>query len=83
MAPLYFGIMSMLAICLHLFFGMSITQSFIIIGIISPLIISILVTTCKLYTFSQERLYKQYVNLFIYHFLIFNVLIVNIYKFII
>lgn len=80
-APLYIGLMSALAIILHLYYHIPIRQSYFMIGIISAICISITITYCDVYQFTRERLFQQYLRLQIYHYLIYSIVIANIYIF--
>ena len=80
-APLYLGTMSMLAIILTQLFNIKSYYSFFIIGIISATIISTSITVCDLYKFSKSRLREQYMWLYLYHSLVFGVLISGIYHY--
>ncbi len=73
--------MSALAIILHIYGNLSIRQSYFLIGIISASLVSVVITHCDIYNFTQKRLYQQYIILQIFHFLTFSIIIANIYKF--
>ena len=73
-APLYLGIMSAIAMSIHLYSKLSVHQSYSLVGLISPVLVSITITVCDLYTFTPGRLYEQYFYLLISHLIIFNVM---------
>jgi len=79
-APLYMGLMSMLAVLISEQYRISIQQSFFIVSLLSPIIVSFLVTYCDIYTFSPRRLKEQYLRLFVYHFMLYNLIIFTIYE---
>ena len=79
-APLYIGCMSALAILISIYTELSVRQSFIIIGLISPIFVSIAIKKCNIYDFTDTRYVEQYFRLICYHFMLYNVLIVNVYK---
>ena len=79
-APIYMGLMSMLAVLISQQFKLSIQQSFCVVSLISPIIISFLITYCDIYTFSPRRLKEQYIRLFAYHFMLYNLIIFTIYE---
>ena len=79
-APFYLGIMSAIAVGLHLSLKWSLSFSFALISIISAILISIIITICDIYNFTTERLHRQYLYLIIYHFIIYNLIIANIYR---
>lgn len=78
-APIYLGVMSSIAIFIKNKFNISTRKSFLIIGVISALIVSIAITVCHVYPFSRKRLVEQYLRLQIYHFFIYSVIISNLY----
>ena len=78
-APLYLGLMSAIAIFIRNRYGITTRKAFFIIGIISALIVSIIITVCKIYPFSKTRLFEQYVRLQIYHFVVYSIIIANIF----
>jgi hypothetical protein len=79
-APLYMGLMSMLAVLISQQYKLSIQKSFFIVSLLSPIIVSFLITYCDIYTFSPHRLKQQYLRLFVYHFMLYNLVIFTIYE---
>ena len=78
-APVYMGLMSVLAILISCYFQISIRTAFFIVSIISTVIVSTAITVCKVYRFSKERLREQYLRLLGYHLLLYNIIISNLY----
>ena len=79
-APLYLGTMSALAVAMSIYFNLSTTVSFLIIGLISPAIIAIIITKCNLYRFTTHAYRKQYAVLFLLHFAIYNIVVAGSYQ---
>ncbi len=79
--PVYMGMMSIVAIILHLYFGLSIDMAYLAVGIVSAILVSIFITVCRIYTFTPFRLFEQYIRLLIFHVFNFNIIIATIYKF--
>lgn len=79
-APLYLGVMSMLAVLLNRWYKFSIRESFFVVSLISPMIVSFLITYCDIYTFSPGRLTEQYFRLLIYHSVIYNLVIAMLFE---
>ena len=79
-APLYIGLMSAFAVILSMQSKLSIRTAFFIIGIISPIRVSIVITRCNIYNFTSGRYKEQYARLLFYHFLLYNVVIASTYE---
>ena len=79
LAPVYLGLMSVFALLIHQYTKISIRKSFLIISLLSPIIVSMAITKCKIYDFSKQRLMEQYLRLMVYHILLFNGIIANLY----
>lgn len=79
LAPLYIGIMSVIAIAIRNYYKISTRKAFIIIGIISALIVSAVITFCRIYNWTPTRYFKQYIKLQLYHFILFSGIIATIY----
>ncbi|ANB50959.1 hypothetical protein [Powai lake megavirus] len=79
LAPLYMGLMSVLAIKIRNHYQISTREAFFIIGIISAIIISIVISICHIYNWSQQRYIWQYIKLQFYHFVLFSGIIATIY----
>ena len=80
LAPFYIGLMSALAVICNIYFKMSTTHSFLLIGFISALIVSIVIRYCDVYNFTESRYIEQYIRLQFYHFALFSIIIASIYK---
>lgn len=79
LAPLYIGLMSAFAIWFSKKYEISTRKCFLIIGIISAIIVSIIITICNIYNWSTQRYMLQYAKLQIYHFIIYSVVIATLY----
>jgi len=79
-APLYMGLMSMLAIMISQQYKISTRQSFFVVSLLSPIIVSFLITYCDIYNFSPHRLTEQYLRLFVYHSMLYNLVIFTIFE---
>lgn len=75
-APLYLGLMSVLGVYLSNY--MHIYIAFFIVALLSALFVSVAITQCKVYTFSDKRLTQQYMGILKYHIL-FYFFIANLY----
>lgn len=80
LAPLYMGVMSMLAVALSIYTRLSLRMGYLIISLISTILVSITITICDVYNFSTDRYREQYLRLLFYHLFLYNVIIVNVYK---
>ena len=78
--PLYFGICSVIAYLISYYGKLDLHLTFLIISILATILTSIFVTYQKIYNFSQKSWHQYYLFLFIYYFIAFNVIIVNILK---
>lgn len=78
-APIYLGIMSMVAIYIRDWQQISTRKAFFIIGIVSALIVSFAITFCKVYNWTTSRYLLQYVKLQLYHFIIYSIIIASLY----
>jgi hypothetical protein len=81
-APLYIGSMSVLAIMIKNRYDISTRKAFFLVGIVSALIVSIVITVCRVYNFSKQRLFEQYIRLQLYHFILYSGIIANLYIYI-
>ncbi len=79
--PIYFGVMSILAILLSYYYKINIRLSFLIISIISTINISLFITQNNVFKFTDSRYKLQYFYLLIFHFITYNILIANIFIF--
>ena len=74
-APLYFGIMNVLATILQNKTNLSKKDIYFYFGIVSPLIVITFAKLSKSYNFTKEEWMKYSVRLFIKHFLIYRICI--------
>ena len=81
-APIYFGLMSIITVVISTFMKTNIRLSYFITSLISPILISLFIRLNDLYVFSDKRWIKQYILLLTFHSFAYNVIIANIYKFI-
>lgn len=79
LAPLYFGIMSIIAILLSMILKLHFRYGYFLISLISPLFVSIFIKYYDVYIFDNTRWIKQYLYLYIYHMINYNLIIANIY----
>lgn len=79
-APLYIGLMSVLALILHHATDLSLAVSFFLIGILSASISSVIITKCRGYNFTPNQLSKHYIRLQLLHFLTYSGIILTIYN---
>ena len=80
-APIYLGIMSAIAIWIRNKYQISTRKAFFIIGIISAIIVSVLITVCHVYNWTPERYHLQYIKLQFYHFVLYSIIIASLYLF--
>ena len=81
-APIYFGIMSIIAIVISQVMKINIRLSYFIVSLISPVLVSLFIKLNNLYTFSNKRWIQQYIYLLLFHLFAYNVVIANVYIFI-
>jgi hypothetical protein len=81
-APIYYGLMNMLSLYLALSFDLSIRQRFILIGTLSPLLVISFSFFSGAYAYNTNEWFKYGIKLFIKHFLIWNVVIFLLDKFV-
>jgi hypothetical protein len=79
-APLYMGVMSMLAVLIGRQYRIPTRQAFFAVSLLSPIIVSFLITYCDIYNFSPYRLKEQYLRLFVYHSMLYNLVIFPIFE---
>jgi hypothetical protein len=81
-APVYYGLMNMLSLYLALLLNLSIRQRFVLIGSLSPLIVIAFSYFSKTYKYNEQEWIKYGIQLFIKHFLIWNIVIFLLDKFV-
>lgn len=76
LAPLYFGVMTMIALYISNIMNISLQISLFIVSILSIIIISTLITSINAYKFStQKQWYNQYITISIAHLITYNIII--------
>lgn len=78
--PLYFGIVSVIAYLISYYGKIDLYLTFLIVSIIAYIITAVVNNYFRIYNFSRERWFNYNLFLFIYYFIAFNVVIVNILK---
>jgi hypothetical protein len=81
-APLYYGLMNMLSLWIALLFHLSSRQRYVIIGTLSPLIVISFSYLFKTYKYKGNEWIHYGLGLFIKHFLIWNIIIYYLNKWI-
>ena len=75
-APIYLGLMAVIAYWFRLYLGMSLRESLLLISVISPTIVFLIVYFNSLYNFTTTEEWCEYaLNIYFKHFLIFNIVI--------
>lgn len=80
-APLYFGIMNMIAIYLSSILTISLRQIYFIMSLVSAAIVITVVHTMNLYHFTPQQWIPYYIRVIIRHMIAYNIFIyyLNIY----
>lgn len=81
-APLYLGLINMLAFYIGATYGLSRRMKYVLFGSISPLIVISFSYLMQTYNYSYKQWITYAVGLFIKHFTIFNVIIYSLDKYI-
>lgn len=81
-APLYLGLMNMISLFFADTYNLSRRMRYVLFGSISPLIVSSFSYLFQTYNYSNERWISYVIGLFIKHFLIFNIIIYSLDKYI-
>jgi hypothetical protein len=81
-APIYLGLMNMISLLVATTYNLSRRMRYVLIGSISPLIVSSFSYLFQTYNYSNERWIKYVIGLFMKHFLIFNIIIYSLDKYI-
>lgn len=81
-APLYLGIMNMISLFFANTYHLSRRMRYVLFGSISPLIVSSFSYLFQTYNYSNERWIMYVIGLFSKHFLIFNIIIYSLDKYI-
>ena len=78
-APIYFGIVSICAITISNILNINFRYGYLIMSLISPLLVSLFIKINDVYTFDENRWKMQYVYLYAYHMVNYNLIIANVY----
>jgi hypothetical protein len=81
-APIYYGLMNMISLYLAIKFNLSPRQRYLLIGTLSPIIVFSFSYYFKTYTYNRDEWTKYFLGLFIKHFLIWNVVIYLLNKYV-
>ena len=81
-APLYYGLMNMISLFLALQFGLTSRKRYLLIGSISPLIVISFSYFFKTYDYEGDEWLKYGLGLFVKHFLIWNLVVFFLDKYI-
>jgi hypothetical protein len=74
-APVYYGLMNMISLYLALLFHLSRRQRYVLIGTVSPLIVTSFSYLFKTYDYQGKEWVHYGVGLFLKHFLIWNIVV--------
>lgn len=74
-APTYYGLMNMLSLYIAILFQLSSRMRYVLIGTISPLLVSSISYIYQTYTYTKEEWRRYAVGLFLKHFIIWNVIV--------
>jgi hypothetical protein len=74
-APVYYGLMNMISLYLALLFHLSRRQRYLLIGTVSPLIVTSFSYLFKTYDYQGVEWLRYGVGLFLKHFLIWNIVV--------
>jgi hypothetical protein len=81
-APVYYGVMNMISLFLSLQFQLSDRARYLLIGTLSPLIVISFSYLTKTYSYTDDEWLRYSIRLFFTHFLIWNVVIYTLNKFV-
>jgi hypothetical protein len=81
-APVYLGLINMISLYFTNIYNLSRRMRYIIFGSISPLLVSSFSLIFQTYNYTNERWIIYVIGLFIKHFLIFNIIIFSLDKYI-
>jgi hypothetical protein len=81
-APIYYGLMNMLSLFLATTFHLTPRSRYLLIGTISPLIVVSFSYFFQTYDYSEDEWIRYAVGLFIKHFLIWNVIVYALDRFV-
>ena len=78
-APIYFGIVSICAVIISHKLNINFRYGYLIMSLISPLLVSLFIKINDVYTFDEKRWKMQYLYLYAYHMVNYNLIIANVY----
>lgn len=81
-APLYYGLMNVVSLYLALAFALSRRQRYLLIGVLSPLLVTSLAYFMGTYPYTNVEWLWYAVRLFVMHFLNWNVVVFSLDKFV-
>lgn len=81
-APVYLGLINMISLYFANIYNLSRRMRYVIFGSISPLLVSSFSLIFQTYNYTNERWIIYVIGLFIKHFLIFNIIIFSLDKYI-
>jgi hypothetical protein len=81
-APTYYGLMNMLSLYIAYQFNLSARERYLLIGTLSPLLVISISYTLKTYDYEGYEWIKYGVGLFIKHFLIWNLVVYYLDKYV-
>ncbi len=81
-APIYYGIMNMISLYIALLYHLSRRQRYVLIGTLSPLIVISFSYLFQTYDYTEKEWLRYGVGLFLKHFLIWNIVIFLLDKYV-
>lgn len=78
-APIYFGMVSICAVLISHKLNINFRYGYLIMSLISPLLVSLFIKINDVYTFDEKRWKMQYLYLYLYHMVNYNLIIANVY----
>jgi len=82
-APIYYGLMNMLSLYLAIKLNLNDRQRYILIGILSPIIVFLYSYNFKTYDYNTNKRWLIYfIGIFVQHFLIWNIVVYLLNKYI-
>lgn len=81
-APVYLGLINMISLYFANIYNLSRRMRYVIFGSISPILVSSFSLIFQTYNYTNERWIIYVIGLFIKHFLIFNIIIFSLDKYI-
>ena len=81
-APVYLGLMNVLSLFFKNKFNLSDRKRYLLIGLISPTIVLFTILSLKLYNYTLKRWIVHSIKLYLIHFLIWNIIIYYLNKYV-